>query len=270
LGVLLIVALVFGGLEFRQNQQLLSSIPANVTSTADAGPGSLRQAIANAPNEGIVTLSPTLNGQTIELTSHIELARDVYITAPAGAHVTLTLTSSGMDRVFDITTALLVTIANVTITGDTAQGPGGGIVIEGAGLNGSKTLSLIGDTLANNSAIANGGAVEADNGTQLNVINSAFTNNSTTQNGGAIDTGSGSDTRGIVSVTNSTFTKNFATQNGGAIEVNNTGILNAQTSAFTQNSASQDGGAIGARSSATSGAQPGPLFCLLHQFAYLE
>src|SRR6476469_4098930 len=40
-----------------------------VTNNRDSGPGSLRQALADAHNEDIISFDPSLNGQTITLTS---------------------------------------------------------------------------------------------------------------------------------------------------------------------------------------------------------
>src|SRR5262245_54939042 len=40
-----------------------------VTNTNDSGPGSLRQALADAHNEDVINFDPSLNGQTITLTS---------------------------------------------------------------------------------------------------------------------------------------------------------------------------------------------------------
>ena len=40
-----------------------------VMNTNDSGPGSLRQALADAHNEDVINFDPSLNGQTITLTS---------------------------------------------------------------------------------------------------------------------------------------------------------------------------------------------------------
>ena len=55
-----------------------------VTTTADSGPGSLRDVLRNEPNNGTVTFAANLSGQTILLTSgQIFLNRKVTIDASA-------------------------------------------------------------------------------------------------------------------------------------------------------------------------------------------
>jgi hypothetical protein len=71
-----------------------------VTSTADSGPGSLRQAIADAAPGGIVRLGPELSFRTITLASQLVVDKDLTIDGTGAPDVTI----SGNDavRVLDI------------------------------------------------------------------------------------------------------------------------------------------------------------------------
>ncbi|MGZ4343187.1 MAG: hypothetical protein ACXVHX_14720 [Solirubrobacteraceae bacterium] len=73
-----------------------------VTSTADSGMGSLRDAIANATDGQTIDFSPALNGQTITLTSGaLMVTHSLTISGPGAGN--LTVEGDGSDPVFDIT-----------------------------------------------------------------------------------------------------------------------------------------------------------------------
>lgn len=57
--------------------------PGEVTSTADSGPGSLRDAITFASSGTVITISPSLIGQVISLLSPIEIDKVIFLEIPA-------------------------------------------------------------------------------------------------------------------------------------------------------------------------------------------
>jgi len=129
-----------------------------VTSSADSGAGTLRQALASAVPGETITFGSNLTGATIYLTSgELAVTKPVTILGPTSGQ--LTIDAQFHSRVFDITAQGGVTIDNLTIAhGRSAIG--GGVYAE------SGTLTLQGDILAFDQAIqtnagdsAMGGAV---------------------------------------------------------------------------------------------------------------
>src|SRR6516164_3753690 len=73
-------------LEALEDRQLLSIL--TVTSAADEGPGTLRQTIAVAESGDTIQFSPSLNGQTISLTSgELQLTRSLNIQGPGASNL---------------------------------------------------------------------------------------------------------------------------------------------------------------------------------------
>ena len=96
-------------LESMEDRMLLSV----VSSTADSGPGSLRDAITNAMPGDTITFAPTLNGSTIKLTSELVITKPLTIMGP-GANQ-LTIDAQLNSRVFHITAPGDVTIDNLSL-----------------------------------------------------------------------------------------------------------------------------------------------------------
>ncbi len=113
---------------------LAADVP--VTSTADAGPGSLRQAIADAaPGSTIV-----VPAGTYQLTSG-ELAVAKTLTIRGAGAATTTITAGGASRVFAFTGAGATELAELTITGGRAAVPGG--FREGGGILADNASPLV-------------------------------------------------------------------------------------------------------------------------------
>src|SRR6516225_1657417 len=130
-----------------------------VTNLADAGPGSLRAAVAaanTAPGADTVRFALGLHG-TIALGGEIAVTSDVTIAGP-GANV-ITVSGKNATRVFDVPATAAVTIANLTIadgraTGDTMASPLGFPATLGGGiLNAGGRLTLDGVTMTGNQAV---------------------------------------------------------------------------------------------------------------------
>jgi predicted outer membrane repeat protein len=183
-----------------------------VTSASDAGPGSLRQAIADAnaaPGADTITFS-------------------------VGGTVTLT-------------TGSLVVSDALTIDGPSASS----LTVSGNNLNGVLTVSPAGVTLGiddltlANGRASNGGAIFNNRGT-VTVSRTVFSQNSATTGGGAIN-----NLAGTVTISDSTFSGNSAFA-GGAIENVEGGALTITSSTFTANSGLPGGAISNFGVSATS------------------
>jgi hypothetical protein len=131
----------------------LSAEAATITviNTADSGPGSLRQALADANNEDTINFDSSLNGQTITLTSgELVVNRIVSINGPGLNN--LAVDANYASRVFHVSGGASATISGLSITNGSASGLyGGGIY------NDHSTLSVINCALSGNSANDGGG-----------------------------------------------------------------------------------------------------------------
>ena len=240
-------------LECLENRLTLSSSPFIVTSGADSGAGSLRAAIASAvPGE---TIKFANSVHSITLTSgELPISTSLTIEGPGAGK--LTISGDNNSRIFDVSGAVSVTIAGVTIadglvnttnTGDAIDPSWGG----GGILNNDATLTLVNDTLTNNQAVGVPGQDEFGGGL-FNYLGSAtvsgctFTGNQVTgagsgdaiggSAGGAIDNYGGA----TLVVANSTFSNNSVVSTaglfyfalGGAIE-SNAGVAGATPSTAT-------------------------------------
>jgi hypothetical protein len=194
---------------------LLTPAPARaagfmVTTLADSGDGSLREAIelANA-NVGADTITFTVSG-TITLASTLPAINDE-------------LTIDGMGQ-------------SVIVSGDNA--------VRVMVVNSGKTLNLNALTIANGRCSnCSGGGIFSDGGT-VNVNNSTFSENSAACGPGCGTYGAAiANWQGVLNVSNSTFVGNSASGLGGGIS-NHFGTVTVSNSTFAGNSARSAGGGI--------------------------
>ena len=177
--------LTLEGLETRLAPALFT-----VTSAADSGVGTLRQAILDAAtnNEAdTITFDPGLTDQTITLTSDdpntafgptalVISGDDITIDGSDAPH--LQISGNDTRRIFAVGSDASLTLQNLTLTGGRAQGGNGGSAPVlgsggggGGGLGGAVyvyggTLNLMGVTLAGNTAKGgNGGNGNSSSGT---------------------------------------------------------------------------------------------------------
>jgi hypothetical protein len=205
-----------------------------VTSTADSGPGSLRNEIAAAKNKDTIVFAPSLDGQTITLTSgELDLTKNLTIQGPGAGQ--LTISGGGSSRVFEVASKTKVTLSGLTISNGSSAN-GGGVNVDKGG-----TLTINNSTLSGNSSTYNGGAI--DNGGTLTISNSTLSGNTANQ-GGAIDNaGAGAN----LTISGCTLSGNggLLCSYGGAIRNENGGNLSISNSTLSGNSApGADGGAI--------------------------
>jgi len=201
-----------------------------VTSNADSGVGSLRQAIIDANGAAggdTITFDPSLSGQTITLGSALPfLTSDLTIDGSSlAAHVKI----SGNNAV----QVFAINLVNLTLTHlDIINGNAS----DGGGILNNSTLTVNNSTFSGNKADLGGGGGIVNLGGTVKVNNSTFSGNSATDSGGGIFN------NGTLTVNNSTFSGNSATNWGGGIF--NNGTLTVNNSTFSGNKASNNGGGI--------------------------
>jgi Domain of unknown function (DUF5050)/Thrombospondin type 3 repeat len=211
---------------------------ATVTTTADSGPGSLRDTIASASPGDTIDFSLPANS-TITLTSG-ELLVDKNLTISGPGANTLAVDGNASSRVFHISPGKTVTISGLTIQNGLAccvfpDNFGGGIY------NDQATLTVSNCTFSGNSANYGGGI---DSVGVLTVSNSTFSGNSAGSGGGGIDN-AGTFASATLTVSNSTFSGNTVPGTGGTgggILNTNGGATQVSNCTFSGNSAKYAGG----------------------------
>src|SRR6266850_6856061 len=159
----------------RQADPLLSRTqPATiiVTNTNDSGPGSLRQALANAQDGDTIQFDPSLNGQTVNLTSgELVINKNITIAGPGGDLLTVSRSSSNLFRIFHVMPGRAVTIEGLTIQNGSGSG-GGGV------LNDHATLTIDSCIVSGNFAPDSQGAGLYNDGSgssaHLTILNSTI------------------------------------------------------------------------------------------------
>lgn len=201
-----------------------------VTNTADKGAGSLRDAIAKAQSNDIITFSLTSSAKITLTSGEITIPEAKNLTIDGTGVTNLTISANNNSRIFNIksnsSSVNQLNLKNLILadgvapseplqadgsTADTSQR--GGAILSGS----SSGLTLDNVTFNDNQAARGGGAIYSTSYTKLTVLNSKFNRNSGMgQNqeraGGAI-TFRGPDE---LIVKNSQFTDNKGV-NGGAI-----------------------------------------------------
>jgi hypothetical protein len=205
-----------------------------VTSTADSGPGSLRQAFADANDGDTIQFDPTLNGQTITLTSaELAINKSITISGPGPGLLRVSRNQQATNfRIFHTLPGHTVVVSGLTISnGQLLSVNGGGI------LNDQATLTMINCAISGNVVIANGspptqaGGGGIYNSGTLNLVSSTVSGNSATgpwsYGGGAIYNA------GAVTITQSSISGNNGDMSGGGI--NNGGMLTMTDSTVSSN-----------------------------------
>jgi hypothetical protein len=138
-----------------------------VTNLDDAGPGSLRQAVADVDAGGTVAFAPSLSG-TITLTSgEIEIGKGVTVDGPGAQQ--LTVSGNDSSRIFNVNTADDVTVEGLTLTegrnAPALMGARGGAVAKfGAGTLTVRDSAITDSTASANASGALGGGLLVDAG----------------------------------------------------------------------------------------------------------
>ncbi len=228
-----------------------------VTTLADSGDGSLREALGVIADGGTITFDAALAGGTIGLTSG-QLVVDRSVTIDAAAAPGVVVSGSGASRVFQVDSTATVSMNDLEVADgvgapqgggilnfgtlsldrvvvrdntQSAAGPanfefGGGGVYNGAGA----TLNLTDSTVQDNdSPNQPGGGVYGFFGSTINITRSTISGNSSG------DVAGGLRSLGNATVLNSTFSGNVSTVwHGGGI-FHTDGELTVTNSTFAEN-----------------------------------
>lgn len=203
---------------------LLAMAQITVTSTADSGPGTLRDAVAASAAGGTIDFNV---GGTIVLTSGVIVLPQA-VTIDGGASG-VTISGDNNSRVFSMpgTGDYTVTLINLQLENGSATTGFGGVV------DCRSVFNAFGCTFRDSSG-PNGGAV-AVSFNDANFVNCNFINNTSTFQAGAIDVQIGTFT-----FTNCLFFGNQSSTLGGAIAVAGTTTINNCT--IVENTAASGGG----------------------------
>lgn len=165
----------------------------SVLNNNDAGPGSLRAAIAAAAPMGD-TIDLTGRAGTITLgVDELTIDKSLQILGPGEAKLKIT---SDMGGLFYVAPGATLTMSDVTLHGGYSNGDGGG----GGGILSLGTLSLTRVTFSDCTAYDRGGAIFHSNGGALTLTNCSFVGNTsefstnTAAWGGAVVAAGGSAT----------------------------------------------------------------------------
>ena len=181
-----------------------------VANANDSGPGSLRQAIADVCAGGTISFDPSLNGQTIVLTSG-ELAIDNDLTIVGPAANLLAVSGNNQSRIFNVGQGTVVNVSGLTLTSGQVSS-----ATLGAGILNAGTLTLTGCTVSSNQVVydgvhdANAGGIMNQPPGSLSLLNCAVYGNSAFY-------GAGIYNYGHLTVTQSTISSNVASVFGAGI-----------------------------------------------------
>ena len=191
-----------------------------VTSTADSGANTLRQALAAANDGDTIDFNLTYPA-TIALTSGELVVFDKSITISGPGANNLAVDGNGQSGVFYVNSrdGENVTIDGLTITNG-FNDYGGGIVNDGE-YEDRTTLTITNCTISGNSAGVSGGGIFSGAGSGLSfsmvtISNSTISGNSAGDGGGMYNNGGGASSAALT-VSNSTISGNSATGNGDGI-----------------------------------------------------
>lgn len=152
--------------------QFSSMATATVTTAADAGAGSLRQAILDAPGGGATTtinFAPALANAVITLTSGELAIADKRIVIDASPS-TVIISGNNASRVFNVAANGTLELTRMIVQGGSA--------IEGAGIYNAGTVKLTNTNVRQNTSTRNGGGIYTTG--QLSALDSDIRENRST------------------------------------------------------------------------------------------
>lgn len=252
---------------------LLLGVPtqaAVVTSTADSGPGSLRQAILDAASGDTITFTNTLSGATILLTGGTQLLLDKSLTINGDSLSNgISIDGNANSRIFELQAGTTNHLISLTLTNGYPSGNGGAISIQagafasisnctlignlagpisarGGGVNNDGTLDITDSSIKGNTAATfglgtGGGIHNGDNGTLFlaGCVLSGNADGTSGNGGGAIYN------RNSATITSCILSNNSAAGGGGGVVNFQNSSLSVSNSLFTGNTTtSSSGGGI--------------------------
>src|SRR5262249_34563511 len=219
-----------------------------VTSTADSGAGTLRQAILDACDASTITFDTAgvfSTPQTITLLSELSIGTNVTIDGPDLLSQQVTINGGNSTfRLFKIQSGKTATIRDLKLTGGNVSASNGGAIWNDHG-----TLTLINLDITGNNASGGGGVYSdatAGGSATLNIINSTIRTNTAATGAGVYNLANGGGSA-TLNLTNSTLSGNNATGGGGGLNTDATGAANVAITncTITDNRADSDTNASG-------------------------
>ena len=185
-----------------------------VTSNADTGAGTLRQAVTDADNGDVIVFAEDIT--TVYFAGMIIIDKNITISGNATNNTIIQNAAVWTDtankkRYFEVLSNATVTFNHLTLKDNTANCTGGAMINRG-------NLTLNNCTFSNNRTYDYGGAIYSEVGTLI-VKNCVFNNNYAPSAGGGIF-----NNKGKLTVTNSSFSGNYG-YNGGAINTSGENTL---------------------------------------------
>ena len=174
-----------------------------VTSTADSGAGTLREAVAGVCTGNTITFNLAGGGpHTITLTTgELPVTKNVTINNNSGERITVS--GNNASRVFNINAGKTATIIGLTLSGGSAAN-GGAVINDG-------TLTVINSLLTGNAATSDGAGIQSTaTATSLTLINTTVSGNNANGFGGGVDV-----LGGTASIINATITNNHGDNDNG-------------------------------------------------------
>lgn len=248
-----------------------------VTSSGDAGSGTLREIVATAGNGDTIVFDASLDGQTIHLTTGaIAIDKNLTIEGPGASE--LTIDAGHNSQIFTVSAGNL-SISGLTLANGAASSNGGAIDDTGAGSLAVSECRFIGNTAGGAggsgaySGRGQGGAIRYEGEASLAVEDSSFEGNTAGGAGGEGESSGGGSGGAIyiathslsTSITGSEFIGNEAGGDGGigfdsgfggggAISHGSGGTLMIVGSIFTGNTVGGKGGTGGNGGAGSGGA----------------
>ena len=229
-----------------------------VTNTNDSGPGSLRQALADANDGDTIDFDASLNGQTILITSgELVIDKNITISGPGPNFLTVARAQNAANfRIFHVVANHSVTIQGLTISNGNPQGnfpgaAGGGISSE------LSALTVNNCVITNNTALWGGGIFNYGNaGAATTHLSNSTVNGNLGLNaaGGIYNYSEGASGNAALVVSNSTVSGNSSSAEVGGIYTNTvsgSATLTIDNSTLSGNSANVTGG-VGNSASGTN------------------
>ena len=225
-----------------------------VTTTADSGNGSLRNAIATAKSGDTIQFIKSLAGKTITLKSgQLAINKDLMIDGSGASG--LTISGNQISRVFRLEQKCKATLKNLTIANGKTMGAGGGID------TGHESTLVLENVNVNNNVSELGGGLRVGHLAKATIINSSFVGNNGTltdkysgSSGGAI---AQNESRAQIIIEGSRFENNVGSI-GGAIYSFSSVTFTVENSVFLKNVAKNgSGGAIFSDGVSSKGYDPG-------------
>jgi beta-glucanase (GH16 family) len=184
-----------------------------VTNLNDAGPGSLREALALIADDGTITFDPSLAGGTMTLTSG-QLTLDDSVTIDASSAAPVTISAGGESRVVEVRPGAVVAMNDLVLRDGVAAPQGGGILNFGElRLERVTVTDNVENSTATNFQNGGGGIYNGD-GAVLDLTDSTVSDNSTVKQPGGGIYGFFNST---INITNSTVSGNVSGDVAGGL-----------------------------------------------------